>query len=369
MTGHDPASRNCSTAPLTGATTGPDGEHDCNRWLHDPGHERLMAWFRPMGADEVAYHKATVVGRADDHPGAALDYYGSRGETPLRWGGAGAARLGLYGEVTPEAYEAAFGTGGFRDPGTGARLVSTKRPGFELVVSAHKSVAVLGVIDRADAMHRLLDVETDATMDWLDSWFQQRGGRRGRAQVRTETGGLVYARTRHGTSRAGDPSPHDHVLVANVVEMLDDVGGFKGLDSASLRDTVEAATMVGRLHSAARAVSLGYRIEADNGPSGNLRHWRIAGIPVEVDPAPDGPGGGRGAGGARARDVRPAGPPARPGPRGALTACRSRSPLASSDGDRDGPVARTRQRMDPSPRYERLRRSSAGSRGDGVHRR
>lgn len=241
-----------------------------------------MAWFRPMGADEVAYHQATVVGRADDHPGAALDYYGSRGETPLRWGGAGAYRLGLYGEVTPAAYEAAFGPGGFRDPSTGEQLVAPKRPGFELVVSAHKTVAVLGVIDRADAMHHLLDVETEATMDWLDAWFPERGGRRGRAQVRTETGGLVYARTRHGTSRAGDPSPHDHVLVASVVEMLDRTGGFKGLDSASLRDTVEAATMVGRLHSAARAVSLGYRIEADNGPSGNLRHWRIAGVPVEV---------------------------------------------------------------------------------------
>lgn len=147
-----------------------------------------MAWFRPMGADEVAYHQATVVGRADDHPGAALDYYGSRGETPLRWGGAGAARMGLASEVTPDAYEAAYGPGGFRDPATGERLVATKRPGFELVVSAHKSVAVLGVIDRADDMHSILDVETQATMDWLDGWFQERGGRRGRAQVRTARG-------------------------------------------------------------------------------------------------------------------------------------------------------------------------------------
>ncbi len=241
-----------------------------------------MAWFRPMGVNEVAYHQKTVVGRADDHPGAALDYYGSRGETPLRWGGAGARRLGLHGEVTPDAYEAAFGPGGFIDPTTGRRLATTKRPGFELVVSAHKSVAVLGVIDQADDMHSILDVETQATMDWLDGWFQERGGRRGRAQVRTETGGLVYARTRHGTSRAGDPMPHDHVLVANVVEMLDERGGHKGLDSAALRDTVEAATMVGRLHSAARAVELGFTIEPDNGPSGNLRHWRIVGVPAEV---------------------------------------------------------------------------------------
>ncbi|HEU5150386.1 MAG TPA: AAA family ATPase [Iamia sp.] len=141
---------------------------------------------------------------------------------------------------------------------------------------------MLGLIDRADDMHSILDVETDATMDWLDAWFQERGGRRGRAQVRTATGGLVYARTRHGTSRAGDPSPHDHVLVANVVEMLDERGGYKGLDSAALRDTVEAATMVGRLHSAARAVALGFTIEPDDGPSGNLRHWRITGVPTEV---------------------------------------------------------------------------------------
>ena len=64
--------------------------------------------------------------------------------------------------------------------------------------------------------------------------------------------------------------------------MLDDRGGFKALDSASLRDTVEAATMVGRLHSAARAVELGFDIEADAGPSGHLRHWRIVGIPDAV---------------------------------------------------------------------------------------
>jgi conjugative relaxase-like TrwC/TraI family protein len=217
-----------------------------------------------MGADEVAYHRETVVGREDDHPGAALDYYGTRGETPLRWGGAGAARLGLGGEVTTTAYEAAF------------------RPGFELVASAHKSVAVLGVIDRADDMHSILDVETTATMDWLDGWIQHRGGRRGRTQTRTATGGLTYAVTRHATSRAGDPSPHDHVLVANVVEMLDQTGGFKALDSAALRDTIEAATMVGRLRSGARAVELGFDIEPDDGPSGKLRHWRIAGIPEQV---------------------------------------------------------------------------------------
>jgi hypothetical protein len=29
---------------------------------------------RMMGAESVAYHRSTVLDRADDHPGLALDY-------------------------------------------------------------------------------------------------------------------------------------------------------------------------------------------------------------------------------------------------------------------------------------------------------
>jgi conjugative relaxase-like TrwC/TraI family protein len=241
-----------------------------------------VAWFRRMGVDQVAYHEATVLGREDDHPGQALDYYGSRGETPLRWGGAGAARLGLHGEVTAHAYRSAFGPGGFRDPVTGQQLARTRRPGFEVVVSAHKSLSLLGVLGRADDMHAILDAETAGTMAYLDAWAQTRGGRRGRAAVVTPTSGLVYAVTRHGTTRTGDPHVHDHVLIANVCEMHDTGGGYKALYSEPLPDLVEPAAMVGRLHSAAKAIELGYAIELDQGRSGRARDWRIVGIPVEV---------------------------------------------------------------------------------------
>lgn len=241
-----------------------------------------MAFMRMMGADSVAYHQATLLDRTDDHAGLALDYYGTRGETPLVWGGQGATRLGLEGPVDHDEYAAAFGPGGFTDPLTKHRLVSTTRPGMELVVAAHKSVAVLGVLGRAEDMHAILDAETSATLDYLDTWFQARGGRRGREQLRTETGGLLYATTRHGTSRAGDPAVHDHVLVANVIEMLDTKGGWKALDTASLRDVLHAATVVGRAAAAEEAVARGYGIVRDDGPSGRLRHWRIAGIPGEV---------------------------------------------------------------------------------------
>ncbi len=149
-------------------------------------------------------------------------------------------------------------------------------------MSAHKSVAELGVVGRADDMHRILDAERDGTLDYLDRLTRERGGRRGRAATATPTSGLVYAVTRHATSRAGDPCPHDHVLLANVVEMLDSRGGWKGADTALWREHLHAATAYGRLCSARVAVELGYGIVADDGPSGRLGHWRIAGIPEVV---------------------------------------------------------------------------------------
>ena len=109
-----------------------------------------MAWMRMMGAESVNYHRETVLGRADDHPGAALGYYASRGETPLVWSGSGAEDLGLAGAVTEAQYDAIFGPGGARDPANGTRLVRAKRPGMELVVAAHKSVALLGLAGRAE---------------------------------------------------------------------------------------------------------------------------------------------------------------------------------------------------------------------------
>jgi conjugative relaxase-like TrwC/TraI family protein len=237
---------------------------------------------RMMGADSVGYHERTVLGREDDAVGNALEYYASRGETPMAWGGAGAAWLGLDGEVDIDEWRAVFGTAGARHPDGGERLVHCMRPGMELVVSPHKSIAELGVIGRAEDMHMILDAERDATMSYLDSVVQEQGGRRGRAQLRTPTEGLTWAVSRHATTRAGDPQVHDHVLVANLVRMVDERAGWKALDTGLLRDHLHAATAIGRMAAAARAVELGYGIEPDPGRSGRLGGWAISGIPKEA---------------------------------------------------------------------------------------
>ena len=270
-----------------------------------------MGWMRMMGAESVEYHRATVLGRADDHPGMAMEYYASRGETPLAWGGSGAAALGLEGAVTAGSYGAVFGSGGARDPRSGERLVKTLRPGMEVVISAHKSVAELGVIGRAEDMHRILDAERYATMAYLDPVTRQMGGRRGEAAKATETGGLIYAHTRHATSRAGDPCPHEHVLLANVVEMKDEQVGWKAPDTALWREHLHAATMVGRVAAARVAVELGEEmaVAVDRDVDRRVSHPRLdrlgmgpcgyrkgdAAVPKVVEPArhprtPAGPG-------------------------------------------------------------------------------
>jgi hypothetical protein len=63
--------------------------------------------------------------------------------------------------VTDAQYSALFAPGGAQDPTSSARLVQTRRPGVELVVSSHKSVAELGVIGYEGIMHGILHVERD----------------------------------------------------------------------------------------------------------------------------------------------------------------------------------------------------------------
>src|SRR5436305_267196 len=190
---------------------------------------------RIMGADSVDYHRATVLARGDDHPGQALAYYASRGETPLLWGGAGARLLGPQGAVTDEQYSALYGPGGACDPTTGERLVHSKRPGLELVISAHKSVAELGLIGRAEDMHAIMDAERDATLAYLDDLTRRLGGRRGEAAVRTPTEGLIYVTARHATSRVGDLMPRWVAEIGEVGWSVESLGQAIDREAAAHR--------------------------------------------------------------------------------------------------------------------------------------
>jgi hypothetical protein len=101
--------------------------------------------------------------------------------------------------------------------------------------------------------------------------FQVRGGQRGRPRPRrrTPTWALTYARTRHATSRVGDPVPHDRILVTNCCEMLAAKGGsMAAWTPRRCGSCLEAATMVGHPHAPAKARLLGYDIRPDGREAG-----------------------------------------------------------------------------------------------------
>ena len=130
-------------------------------------------------------------------------------------------------------------------------------------------------------MHAILDAETDADLglsrrDHQRAWWLAGCGRGPYRDDRAR----LRQRAKYATTRAGDPGPHDHVLIANVIQMKDAKGGTKAPDTTLWREHLHAATMVGRLASAKVAVDLGYGIEADGGPTGKLGHWKIKGIPT-----------------------------------------------------------------------------------------
>lgn len=221
-----------------------------------------------MGLKSVEYHREAVLERGDDMAEATKAYYDERGQAPMMWSGSGARSLGYRGQVTSSDYRQAFENG----PG--------RRPGIEIVVSLDKTVAELGVIGRQADMWRIVNAEREATLGYLDRVVREQGGRRGRARAPVPTSGLVYSYVSHATSRAGDPMPHQHCLIANQVEMLDRQGGIKALDTALVRHRLSEATRAGQEASARVARQLGYGVIEPG--DGSLRHWKLAGVPERV---------------------------------------------------------------------------------------
>ncbi len=164
----------------------------------------------PLGRDGAAgYYLEVVVGGVED-------YYLAAGEAPGRWIGPAAAELGLQGEVRPEDLEAVLAG---KDPRTRTRMATwLTRPGYDLTLSAPKSVSLLwalGGAGVADTVRQAHDEAVHAAITHLDTEAcLVRRGREGR--IRFRGSGLIAAGFRHRTSREADPQLHTHVLVANM---------------------------------------------------------------------------------------------------------------------------------------------------------
>lgn len=149
---------------------------------------------------------------------AREQYYLDGGEPPGHWSGQAAERLGLSGEVGREELHQVLQGFGLE----GEKLVQNagrenRQAGLDLTFSADKSVSVLwglGDDQMRAAIERAHGRAVDAALDYLQS--QAAWTRRGHGGHQFEPCELLFARFNHGTSRAGDPNLHTHVLVPNV---------------------------------------------------------------------------------------------------------------------------------------------------------
>jgi conjugative relaxase-like TrwC/TraI family protein len=147
------------------------------------------------------------------------DYYLGRGEAPGQWIGTTAERLGLVGQVDPQALRNLLAGTSVTGESLGMQLRPERRPGYDLTFSAPKGISLLwafGPDEVREAISGAHDRSVGAVLDHLskEACYARRG-RDGKHLI--EADGFIGAAFRHRTSRASDPQLHTHVVVPNLV--------------------------------------------------------------------------------------------------------------------------------------------------------
>lgn len=166
------------------------------------------------------------------------DYYTKPGEKPGEWMGELAAELGLDGEVDREGYFALLAG---KHPISGDVLVRRPEPrtvidaagnarrleptlGYDIRFSAPKSVSLLWAIGSPEVRAIIEEAHDYAVKEGL-AYVERQACfvRRGKGGVVIEPGtGFVSMGFLHGSSRAGDPALHSHIVTANMTRAQSD---------------------------------------------------------------------------------------------------------------------------------------------------
>ena len=207
----------------------------------------------------------------------AGDYYAEKEESLGRWGGKGAERLGLRGDVNQREFDLLCEN---RDPHSGERLTARTRSNrtvaYDFNFHVPKSVSLIdGLYDDPKLRDAFRDSVAE-TMQELEREAKTRVRRFGKDEDRT-TGNLAWATFVHRTTRPvdgiPDPHLHAHVVVFNATydqqEERWKAGQFRDLK----RDAPywEAAFQA---RFAERLREQGYGIER------TAKGWELAGVPT-----------------------------------------------------------------------------------------
>jgi len=178
----------------------------------------------------AGYYTASVAKGRDD-------YYSGAGEAPGQWFGAGAAAIGLVGEVDPADFQQVVMAAVNPRSAEPLRKLVRDKPvcGMDLTFSAPKSASLLFHIGGGDERAAVGQAHDEAVVAALGYMEREAcvvragdGGKGGKAVAE----GFVGAVFRHRTSRALDPQLHTHAVVANLARRSD--GRYIALDGTAL---------------------------------------------------------------------------------------------------------------------------------------
>ncbi|MHB1087571.1 MAG: MobF family relaxase [Acidimicrobiales bacterium] len=170
------------------------------------------------------------------------------------------------------------------DPITGevlGRVPSTKAVGgFDLTFSPSKSVSTAWALadrETREVIYRCHQAAIEEVLSYAErEVFHTRSGQQG--CVEEDIVGVVAASFTHFDSRDGDPQLHDHVVILNRVQAIDD-GAWRTLDSRGLfASTVMLSEMYQGVLSDLLTAELGWDWEPHARRSSPVAKWEVAGV-------------------------------------------------------------------------------------------
>ena len=206
-------------------------------------------------------------------------YYAESGEDVGHWGGQGAGRLGLRGEVERAAFEALCDN---RHPEAGTtltpRMKAKRRIGYDISFHVPKSVSVLfGLMGKPE----ILDAFTkavNATLHEMEGSAKTRVRRSGQ-QAERVTDNLVWASFIHTTARpiGGVPDPHLHCHAFVFNATFDPVENrWKAVELGDIKRHAPYYEAAFHARLAGQLRELGYSIRR------TANGWEVAGVSEQV---------------------------------------------------------------------------------------
>jgi len=203
------------------------------------------------------------------------DYYTGSSEIVGIWGGKGADKLGLQGDVTKDQFNDLVDN---ISPDTGGSLTahqkSNRRAGYDFTFNAPKSLSVLYEHTQDEKLLTAFRESVTETMVEIEISTAARVRKNGKSEDRN-TGNLIHAEFIHFTARpvdgVPDPHLHAHIFVMNAThDHVEDQWKAVQLGEVKADSPYYEAAFHSRL--AAKLSDMGYGIK------NNGRFWDIAGI-------------------------------------------------------------------------------------------